>query len=671
MAEDPTLPPGPPPPRPGRRDSSRSLHPLPELTRGTRVAGYEVEARLGAGGYGTVYLARCGAARVAMKLLPLESSQGREEREVDVLRRSKHTHIVRLYGYFNWPEDAPRFRVLVMEYVEGLSLDAWADRFNPSALEVVEVLLPMLEALEAVHDAGVVHRDLKPSNILVRAADGQPVLVDFGAGSYEGAPPLTSSLLPPGTAEYRGPEAWDFFRRNVGEQGARYAPSPADDLWAVGVLLYWLLTDRLPFTGKDFLAVGTAVLTTEPVPPCERNPQVPEALGSVCLRLLAKPREARYASARELRRALEALKSQADAFWRIPLFESPGPHNATTQPQEHLARGQDLGARLARVVRQQPVRGPELPEAGTAPAPSRPSNRQRWQPWAACLLLLAGTCLRISPSSQPPSEVEPPTQLRMSADIEPISKDTFLQEVDSSRVSHESVEDAALTGKPIPAPVSNVRHRETDMRVTNQQPPTPPSNVSPPGLRGNPCLGLTVAAMLATAACAPPSVVQKAFLSNPEYNPKNPHDEVSLPAVECNAEALANMKRYGFKVGDVYDVNWSSFAQEDVQKLPNIIIGPQPTMEFYEDSGPFKANTVLVGRGERVGDRVYVRFGLIQVDVHPGKYTKPERICMEVLYRGQLGVPYLGEAPPEYKEAFFGGVFSYRDVQVRVVDHWE
>ena len=121
-------------------------------------------------------------------------------------------NVVSFLGYSLWPDEEPRFLVLALELVEGRPLDVWAREENPSALELVHrVLVPLARTLADVHAAGVVHRDVKDANILVREADGQPVLVDFGAAAYEGAPRLT--VAPPGTPDYRSPEALRFAAR--------------------------------------------------------------------------------------------------------------------------------------------------------------------------------------------------------------------------------------------------------------------------------------------------------------------------------------------------------------------------------------------------------------------------------------------------------------------------
>jgi eukaryotic-like serine/threonine-protein kinase len=177
--------------------------PGPGLAPGTEVAGFIIEGLLATGSFGAVYRAkRCGRP-FAIKLVLINP---RGDREAAALRLMRHPNVVAFHGYGLWPEEEPRFLVLALELVEGHTLDVWAAQENPSALELVmRMLLPFALTLADVHASGVVHRDIKEANIVVREADGQPVLVDFGAaGIKEGAPRLTLRL-PPGTAEYRSP----------------------------------------------------------------------------------------------------------------------------------------------------------------------------------------------------------------------------------------------------------------------------------------------------------------------------------------------------------------------------------------------------------------------------------------------------------------------------------
>ncbi|MFY0562964.1 serine/threonine protein kinase [Archangium lansingense] len=697
MAEEST-----PPPRPVRRgDRPRPRRqPPPELSIGTRVAGYLVERRLGAGGYGTVYLARGDTGPVALKVLPLESSAGWEEREVDVIRRMKHPRVVRLLGYVDWPEGKPHFRVLIMEYVPGLPLDESVRRTNPSALEAVdELMLPLLEALEAVHGSGVVHRDVKASNILVRASDRKPVLVDFGAGAYEGAPTLTTSVLPPGTPEYRSPEAWDFFRRHVGEAGARYQPTPADDLWAVGILLYWVLTDRLPFSGGDFLAIGAAVLNERPVPPREHNPWVPEALERVCLRMLEKSPGARYADARELRTVLCELKATADASWREPLFEHHGPHNATTGSMEQLAEGEDLSLRLSRLAQQPPRRGEgptqeasAVPEAApptqtTSPTPpvvdaatpaEAPSpglqtrlGRKLRALTPGVLVLAAALWFLPSWSTQVSSEVGPATQPFMSPEVFPIQWDAFFPDVVPSLKPPDVVGNAAPNGQAVASPVLNARHSEKDMheKKTSRKPtPSPQARKARPSLMF--CLSLSVTAALA-AGCASTSPITREFYEQYIKNPPPYPEPEDAWLVECPPESVKNMKENGVTIGSIhpYATFGGGYGQRErripLSELPDTMSVPMggTGVELRERWGNFMMVGVIMGGSIIKGDRVYTRL-INYSGLEDNARQVP--VCMEVWHEGKLGTPNLGLDPDQP-----GFVKVPSRIQLKAVSHFD
>ncbi|MFY0526769.1 serine/threonine protein kinase [Archangium gephyra] len=653
-----------PPSRPARQGGRPGprRQPPPVLDLGTEVAGYEVVRRLGAGGYGTVYLAHGSTSLVALKVLPLESSRGWEEREVDVMRRLKHPGVVRLLGYVDWPEGQPHLRVLIMEYVKGLPLDESVRRSNPSALGAVELLLPLLEGVEAMHTAGVLHRDVKASNILVRAEDGKPVLVDFGAGAYTGAPTLTTSVLPPGTPEYRGPEAWDFFRHHMGEEGMRYQPTPADDLWAVGVQLYWMLTDRLPFTGRDFLAIGTAVLHERPVPPRELNPWVPEALERVCLRMLEKDPSARYATAREVRRALSALRAEADDSWHEPLFEPHGPHNATTGPQERLAEGQDLQLRLSRLARQPPRRGEQPTQEATpmtlavrparAPSPRTGPGLGRRLGLLAMGGLALAAALWLIPSWKPgvTPEVTARTQPFMSPEAFPIQWDAFFPDVVPSLKPPHVVADAAPNGKAVAAPVLNASHSEKDMseKKTPQKPaPALQARKSRPGLMY--CLSLGVAAALA-AGCAT-SPISRAFDEQWVKSGKWAKAEEPEDLVECEPETIKAMKENHIAIGSFHpDAVYGSGLGQFPRQVPLSRLGATVSVpmsgtgvEVRTRWGDFMASGVLRGASVVLGDRVYTR--LVNYSGGLPDDNRQVPVCMEVWHDGKPGVPHFGLDP--------------------------
>ena len=337
---------------------------LPPL--GTEVGGYLLEARLGHGGFGVVYRARCGGRQYAVKLIAARHAGTWGRGEMQALLRVESEGIAPLLGHGYWPAAAPRFLFLVTRYVPGRTLSDWAREHNPGALEVTERALGLTRALGEVHAAGVVHRDVKGTNVMVHEPGGGVVLVDFGSAGPEG---VCTRRLPPGTPHYRGPEALRFLRE--AGRGEGYRATPQDDLWALGVLLYWLLTGNWPFDPAD----PEAALHGAPEPPHERNPRVPLPLSEVCQRLLAPRPEARFSDARAVGEALEAARAGADANWKVPLCESYGPNTVTTLGEVSL----DEEARLARSERlleydeRHPVRGqPASPrEAATPARPTR------------------------------------------------------------------------------------------------------------------------------------------------------------------------------------------------------------------------------------------------------------------------------------------------------------
>jgi len=311
---------------------------------GTVVEGLVLEALLGQGGYGSVYLARRDGQTVAVKFIYLPQAAGWALRELGAMVRLETVGGVGLRGHGLWPPDKPVFQFIVMEYVEGWELYTWARHHNPHALEVVGVLLDMAQELTAVHSVDVIHRDLKGDNVLVREEDGRALLVDFGVATWPGAPRITGPQVP-GCHEYLSPEVVRYHR---GER-ERHEASGLDDLWALGVVAYQLLTGTYPFQGHNAAETERAILHEAPQPPHVRNPRVPLALSQVCLRLLEKEPGARYPDARALHAALQEVKRGADEQWKVPLCEAWGPDAAPT-PQDVALVTRERMARLERLL---------------------------------------------------------------------------------------------------------------------------------------------------------------------------------------------------------------------------------------------------------------------------------------------------------------------------------
>jgi len=315
-------------------------HDLPPLPPGTRIGRDVVEGVLGMGSFATVYRVRSPEGHAfALKLMPLEEGTRDERawREVDLGTRLHHPNLVCHLGWGRWPEDNPRFLWMKLRLVQGPTLEQWAQESGRTVGEVVDKGGEVARGLAVAHDARVVHRDVKGDNILVDERTGQAVLVDFGAGYHENDATLTKGVFPKGAHHYRAPETWAFLRQHAGVEGAHFRAGPAGDLYALGVVLYQLLTGRFPFRLDDKGGVDVeAVLHEAPLPPHLVNPRVPREVGAVCLRLLAKKPEERYPSAVALYEALEEVKARADATWTVPLHGGTPP--AARKPWPRGAR---------------------------------------------------------------------------------------------------------------------------------------------------------------------------------------------------------------------------------------------------------------------------------------------------------------------------------------------
>ena len=274
-----------------------------------QISGYEIQAILGRGGMGIVYKARhLRLSRVvALKMLQAGAYAGAHERarfqrEAQVVAGLRHANIVQVYDVGDH-EGCPYFTMELLE--RGSLAQALAGTPQP-ARQVTALLITLAEAVQIAHQAGIVHRDLKPGNILL-TAQGTPKVADFGlARHFEGEAALTLSGTRMGTPSYMAPE------QVVGKAGTI---GPATDIYALGALLYEMLTGRPPFRGETAAETERQVIHEEPVSPSRLNTKVPRDLETICLKCLFKVPQRRYASAAaladDLKRFMEGRPIQA------------------------------------------------------------------------------------------------------------------------------------------------------------------------------------------------------------------------------------------------------------------------------------------------------------------------------------------------------------------------
>jgi eukaryotic-like serine/threonine-protein kinase len=291
------------------------------------VLGYKIESVLGRGGMGVVYKARqLNLGRtVALKMLLAGPYAGQHERlrfrhEAEAIAALHHGNIVQVHDVGE--HDGRLY--FTMEFVEGGSLAQKIHGTPQPARQAAALVSTLARAVHAAHHAGIVHRDLKPGNVLL-TTDGTPKLSDFGlAKRQEEGDGLTLSGAALGTPSYMAPEQ---------AQGRKGAAEPALDVYALGAILYELLTGRPPFRAATHAETMRQVIFEDPVPPSRLNASVPRDMETICLKCLQKPPELRYTSA-------DALAEDLDHFLRGEAIAA--------RPDGRLQR-------VARRIRRQPV----------------------------------------------------------------------------------------------------------------------------------------------------------------------------------------------------------------------------------------------------------------------------------------------------------------------------
>jgi hypothetical protein len=347
---------------------------LLSLPPGAQIGAWRVLGFRGRGMYGTVYAAEHGQSGPVALKLAIDPADPRFEREAELLSRIRHPSVPRLLeaGVWRAPSGGSH-PFVVMELVDGVPLYSWAAQRNPSSRQVLTLLAQAAGALQATHEVSSVHRDVKGDNMLVRPSDGRLFLTDFGTGYFAGATRLTPMPVLPGTPAYRSPEMWQYAQRAGLEASAPLMARPSDDVFALGVTAYRLVTDVYPpFTdpctpeGRCWLPGGVGL-----TPPRQLNPRVDAQLNALILRMLSPNPEER-GTAGELAAALERGVAHAGPLADMPLFEWET-QTASAWTEEERAHSRMWGHR---------------PRYRNAAAPARHEKARSWLPWLAAAMAL-------------------------------------------------------------------------------------------------------------------------------------------------------------------------------------------------------------------------------------------------------------------------------------------
>jgi len=274
-----------------------------ELSRGTLFAGrYEVIEELGKGGMGRVYrvLDTKIDEEVALKLIRPEVASERKtikrfSNELRLARQISHKHVCRMYDL----SEEAGIHYITMEYVPGESLKSMIKMTKQfSASTAISIAKQICQGLAEANKYGVVHRDLKPGNIMIDR-DGNVRIMDFGIARSIESKEVTETGMLIGTPEYMSPEQV----RGEGEDHR-------SDIYSLGIILYEMLTGKLPFEGKTPISIAMKHQREVPKNPEELNPQIPDSLIHVILKCMEKKKEMRYQGAEELLTELNKIEGR-------------------------------------------------------------------------------------------------------------------------------------------------------------------------------------------------------------------------------------------------------------------------------------------------------------------------------------------------------------------------
>ena len=296
---------------------------------GRTISHYKITEKLGEGGMGVVYKAEDTKLKrtVALKFLAAhllndEETKVRFQREAEAAAALTHSNIAVIYDI----DESNGQSFIAMEFVEGRTVSAKVAERPLKLDEALDIAMQATLGLQAAHERGVVHRDIKSANLMV-TPQGQVKIMDFGLAQLAERSKLTETTAILGTPSYMSPE------QAVGEKTDRRT-----DLWSLGVVLYEMVTGRLPFGGERQEAILYGITNGEPEPVTALRAGLPMELEWIIGKTLAKDREERYQHAEDLLVDLRGLKKKLESgkssIMRAGLANAvvTGAHAGPTQP---------------------------------------------------------------------------------------------------------------------------------------------------------------------------------------------------------------------------------------------------------------------------------------------------------------------------------------------------
>ena len=359
-----------------------------------KLGHYTVIGEIGRGGMAVVYRAVQESLNrhVAIKELDLARFRSdptaleRFRLEARTAAALKHPNIVTIYDL--WEEDEKAF--IAMEFVDGAEVREVSEILGPlDPVTASLIVLDLCEALSFAHLNGMIHRDVKPANIML-SVTGEVKLMDFGIVAVSDSTDLTMAGQILGSPAYMAPE-----------QIAGQNPGSRADIFSLGAVFYEILTGSKPFTGSNHIAIVQNVLHTDPMPPGETNPQVPDAISRIALRCLNKNPDLRFASMEELSTVLEMT---------LPLERT----TRKAAVSNLVAGYRDLAITVSPKVE-------SSPEDVTAPFPAAETTREHDAP---------GPSPRAGITAVHPLELDPPADLPSFGSVKEIATPTETSERD-------------------------------------------------------------------------------------------------------------------------------------------------------------------------------------------------------------------------------------------------